>query len=279
MNRRDTVLALLALHAAPFSSFAQQQTKVWRIGLLMGRSRPASLETDFYGAFPKAMRELGYIEGKNVQYEWRFADGKVDPLAGLAAELVRLKVDVIVTGGISAVRAAQQATRTIPIVMASAPDPMGSGLVASLARPGGNITGLSNVAVDVSPKLLEMLLVTTPNVTRIAVLRNPNNPASEAISQNLRTAAQITGRQLSVVDARTPTEIERAFSAMTQQRAEALIVANDNFFIQQRHQIGDLAAKFRLPAIYSLREHAEAGGLMSYGANRAEFYARAATYG
>ena len=263
---------------APLPGFSQPKNKVWRIGLLMGRSRPANLEVDYYGAFPKGMRALGYIEGKNVHYEWRFADGKMESLPALAGELVRLKVDVIVTGGTAPARAAQRATSTIPIVMSSVGDPLSGGLVANLARPGGNITGLTNLAVDVSPKLLELLTSTVPKVSKIAVLLNPGTPTSDSIVEGLQVAARGKGVEVTVVTAATSEEIQRAFSLMGQQGAHALVVVADPYLIQQRRQIAALATQNRLPAIYGLREHAEAGGLMSYGPNRAEIYGRAAIY-
>jgi len=257
---------------------AQQSSKIWRIGVLMGRSRPANLEKDYYGAFPRAMRALGYVEGKSVHYQWRFADGKLESLAGLADELVRLKVDVIVTGGTAPAHAAHRATRTIPIVMAGVADPLAGGLVASFARPGGNATGLTTLNVDVSPKLLELLTKTAPKASTIVVLLNPSSPTSNAIFEGLRAAAHGTRVKLSAVNARTAEEIQRAFSAMAQEGAEAVVVAPDPYFIQQRRQIAEFAAKNRLPGIYGLREHPEAGGLMSYGPNRHEIYGRAAIY-
>ena len=274
-RRRVLAAGVAAILASPL--LAQQQ-KVWRIGLLMGRSRPANLETDFYGAFPRGMRALGYVEGKNVRYEWRFADGKLAPLPRLADELVRLDVDVIVTSGTAAPRAAQRATATIPIVMAGVSDPIGQGFVKSLARPGGNITGITNLSVDMSPKQLELLTRTVPKASKIALLRNPGSPASEGAFESLRTATRGTGVELTAVDARTSEEMARAFSAMSQQGAQALIVAADPYFIIQRRLIAELAAKARLPAIYSLREHAQAGGLMSYGSSRATIFERAATF-
>jgi len=270
------VAGLAAIVVQPL--LAQQQSKVWRIGLLMGRSRPANLEADYYGAFPRAMRGLGYVEGRNVHYEWRFADGKMEALAGLASELVRLKVDVIVTGGTAPASAAHRATKTIPIVMASVGDPLAGGLVANLARPGGNTTGLTNLNVDVSPKLLELLTKTVPKVSKVAVLLNPANPTSEAIFQGLQGAARGMRIEVTAANARTSEEIQSAFSQIRQQRAEALVVVADPYLIQQRRQIAELALKNRLPAIYGLREHVEAGGLMSYGPNRHEIYGRAATY-
>ena len=224
------------------------------------------------------MRELGYVEGRNFVIEWRFADGKYERLASLAAELVRMKVDIIVTGGTAANRAAQQATTTIPIVNAAMIDPVGNGFAASLARPGGNITGLSLATTDVSPKHFELLKIMLPKVTRVAALENPGNPGHPAILKSLQTNAGQVGVKLLPVDARTAEEIERGFAMMKREKAEAVIVAVDAFFIGQRQQLAELALKHRLPSIFSVAEHAEAGGLMSYGQDLADFYRRAAAY-
>lgn len=273
--RRRVLIAGLGLLASPALA---QATRVWHIGLLMPRSRPASMETDYYGAFPRAMRVLGYVEGKNVRYEWRFADGKMEALPGFARELVQLEVDVIVTAGAAPARAAQRATRTIPIVMASVGDPFAVESVASLARPGSNVTGLTTLAADIGPKMLELLTKTVPKVSKVAALLNPASPMIQTASESLREAAQKSGVEVTLVNARTSEDIQRAFSMIGREGAKGLIVLADPYLIQQRRQIAELAAKNRLPAIYGLREHAEAGGLMSYGPNRAELYGRAATY-
>lgn len=279
MNRRDT-LALLVLGAVsrPLASFAQQQGKIWRVGFLTQRRRPDSIDADFIGGLPRGMRELGYVEGKNLVFEWRFTDGGAERLPELAAELVRLKVDVIVSGSSQAISALQTATTTIPIVMATSGDPIGSGFVASLARPGGNITGLSNLFGDISPKQLELLLSMVPKLSRVAVLVNPVNPSNATILKNVQSAAQRVSVKVLPVEARTVQEIENAFAMMTQGKAEAVIVAVDAFFIQQQRPIADLAAIHRLPSVSGNREFTEAGGLMSYGSNLAEQFRRAATY-
>jgi putative ABC transport system substrate-binding protein len=278
MNRRDTVFALLALGAAPLVSHAQQQGKIWRVGFLTQRRRPDSIDSDFIGAFPRGMRELGYVEGKNLVIEWRFADGKFERLPDLAAELVRLKVDVMVSGSSQAISALQKATTTIPIVMTTSGDPIGSGFVKSLARPGGNITGLSNLTSDLGTKQLELLLSMVPKLSRVAVLVNPVNPSLAAFLKNIPSAAQRVGIAVLPLEARTAQEIENAFPTMTQGNAKAVIVAVDAFFIQQQRPIAELAAKHRLPSVSGNREFAEAGGLMSYGPNFAEQFRRAATY-
>jgi putative ABC transport system substrate-binding protein len=278
ISRRELVIAFGAgALTAPLASFAQQQGKVWRVGFL-SLHRPASLDSDHIGAFPRGVRELGYVEGKNLVIEWRFADGKYERLPGLAAELVQLKVDAIVVGSTQATNAAQQATTTIPIIMGNSGDPVGSGFVKSLAHPGGNITGLSNIAVDLSPKLLEMLHSMVPKLSRVAVLMNPDNSVHTTALKNVQAAAQRTGVTILSLNARTPQEIENAFSVMAQKKAGAVIVVRDPIFNQQVRQIAELAAKNRLPTISMIREYVEAGGLMSYGTNLGDYYRRAAIY-
>jgi putative ABC transport system substrate-binding protein len=278
-NRRKLLVALGAgALAAPFSSFAQQQGKVWRVGFLAQRSRPASLDSDIYGAFPRGMREFGYVEGKNLVIEWRFADGKVERLPGLAAELVRLKVDVIVAGATPSVQAAHLATTTIPIVLVAVPDPVGEGFVTSLSRPGGNITGLSTIGTEVSIKQLELLRAVVPKLSRVAVLFNPLNPSDSLILEQIHGAAYTTGVKVFPVEASTASQIETGFGGMTRARTGGLIVAADELFYGQRAQIAKLAVRNHLPTIFSDWELTEAGGLMSYGQNLAEHYRRAATY-
>jgi putative ABC transport system substrate-binding protein len=278
MNRRDTVFALIALGAAPLvSSHAQQQGKIWRVGFLTPRRRPDSIDADFLGAFPRGMRELGYVEGKNLVIEWRF-DDKFERLPYLAEELVGLKVDVIVSGSSQAISALQKATTTIPIVMATSGDPIGSGFVKSLARPGANITGFSNLTSDIGAKQLELLVSMVPKLSRVAVLVNPANPSLATFLKNVQSAAQRVGVTVLPLEARTAQEIENAFPMMTQGKSAAVIVATDALFVQQYRKIAELAAKNRLPSASSIREYVEAGGLMSYGPNLAEQLRRAATY-
>ena len=224
------------------------------------------------------MRELGYVEGKNLVIEWRFADGKYERLSGLAVELVRMKVEVIVTHGTPATQAAQKATSTIPIVTAALIDPVGGGYAASLARPGGNITGLSVITIDVSPKHVELLKTMVPRLSRVAVLMNPGNPAHPAVLKSVQTAAQQVGIKTLSVDARTPEETERGFVTMTRDGAEAVIIVGDAFFLQYVRSISELAMKHRLPSIYLTQEYVDAGGLMSYGLNVIDSFRRAATY-
>jgi putative ABC transport system substrate-binding protein len=264
---------------APIASFAQQQGKIWRVGFLSARSRPDSLESDMFGAFPRGMRELGYVEGKNLEMQWRYAEGKSERLPGLAEELVQIRVDVIVAAETQSIRAAQKATATIPIVMGLAGDPIGSGFVKSLAHPEGNITGLSNFTGDISPKLLDLLRSIVPKLSRVAVLVNPANPAYTATQSGIQEAAQKVGLQTILVKARSAQEIDSAFAVMIREKAGAVIIQPDPFFFsQQQSQIVNLGAKNRLPSIMTFRGYAEAGGLMSYGHDWAENLRRAATY-
>jgi len=277
--RRRLLIALgTGALSLPLASFAQQRDKVRRVGFLTPLARPRALEFHRYGAFLKGMRELGYIEGKDLIVEWRFADGRYELLPSLARELVQLKVDVIVAAATPAARAAQQATNTIPIVLTTISDPVGLGFIKSLARPGGNITGLANLTSDISPKHLEMLHSIVPKLSRVAVLTNPSNQSHADTLTNLQAAAQKTTITVFPVQARTPQEIDAAFRAMVQQNAGAVIIVADAFFSQQVRQIADLSANFRLPSMSSFREDVEVGGLMSYGQNRAEIFRYAATY-
>ena len=279
MNRREALLVLLALGTMPRASFAQPPGKVWRIGFLAPLSRSTPSRPDvYYDAFVQGIRELGYVEGKNLAIEWRFADGKFERLPGLAAELVRVNVDVIVTHSTPATQALQRATSTIPIVFAVAVDPVGSGFAASLARPAGNITGLSVIDVDLGPKRLELLKTMLPALSRVAVLVNPGSSVRAAIVRSVQAAGQHAGIKVLPVDARTPEEIERGFVIMAQERAEGVIIADDAFSRGQRRQIADLAVKNRMPAITPWREYVAAGGLMSYRQNIADSFRRAATY-
>lgn len=276
-NRRKLVIALGAL-VVPLASFAQQHSKVWRVGFLSRRSRPPSITSEVYGAFPRGMRELGYVEGENVIIEWRFADGKFERLPGLAAELVKMKVDVIVTTGTDATRAAQKATSAIPIVMGNVGDPVASGFVKSLAHPEGNITGLTDILIDVSPKHVELLLTMVPRLSRVAVLVNPGNSSHSMTLKSIQTTAHKTKVKILAAEARNPLEIENAFVTMIHEKAGAVIIVQDAFFQQQRRRIAELATKTRLPSVSSRLEYTEAGGLMSYGQNPADNYHRAATY-
>ena len=279
ITRRKLVIALGAgALASPLSSLAQPATRVWRVGFLAYRHMDF-VDSDYvYGPFTQGMRELGYVEGKNLLIEWRSAEGKSERLPELAADLVRLKVDVLAAGGTPAAQAAQKATTTIPIVMISVGDPVGTGLVKSLARPGGNSTGLSNMTADLAPKLLEMLRAMVPKVTRVAVLVNPSNASHALGLKDVQAAAQKFGVKILPIEARTPQEIANGFATMARQNVGALIVSMDAFIMQQKNQIVELAAKQRLPSISGYGDYVEAGGLMSYGQNLRENNKRAAAY-
>jgi len=261
--------------------YAQKPTKVWRVGFLTSGSGPVSLDPanpSSFNAFIQGMRELGYVEGQNLLIERRFAESKIERLPGMAEELVRLKVDVIVTGGTPATRAAQQATRTIPIVFGSAGDPVGSGLVKSLPRPGGNITGRSLISSDVDPKLLDILLSVAPKLPRVAYLMNPGNLSSIATLKHLQAAAQKRGIRILPFEVKTSAQIDDVFAMMSGQNAEAVIVSLDSLFNQQRRRIVDLAAKHRLLSIAATSTFAEAGGLIGYGQIIADNYRHVASY-
>src|SRR5258707_3838051 len=224
------------------------------------------------------MRELGYVEGRDFVMEYRFAEGQYERFPDFAAELVRLNVDVILIGATSAIRMLQRATTTIPIVLAYSTDPVGNGFVASLARPGGNITGLSSSSDDTSPKQLELVATVVPNASRIGLLGNPSSPVYDDVRKGTLNAAQRAGLSLIPVEARDPQEIETAFAQFDKQRVQAFVSAGDALFFRQRRQIAELALKTRLPSIFSEREYAEADGLMSYGQDLSEFFRRAASF-
>ncbi len=266
------------LLAAPLAAGAQQAGKVYRVGYLSPGSPSDPGRQRRFEAFRQGLRELGYVEGQSITIESRWAEGKYDRYSALAADLVRLKVDVIVAVGGRATQDAQQATRTIPIVMSVVIDPVGSGLVASLARPGGNVTGLTMMASDLVGKQLQVLKEVVPKVSRVALLWNPDNPGSAPQLRQAEAAARALGVQLQTLEARGPQEIGSAFAAMTRERAGGLVVLADAILLNQRRQIAELAAKRRLPEVYPLREHAEAGGLIVYGANPLDLERRAATF-
>ena len=270
MHLAAPALALVLL-AAPLAASAQQPPgKSARIGLL--GDVPSFLDE----AFRQGLRELGYVDGQNIAIEHRSPEWKYERLPGLAADLVRLKMDVIVAASPAATEAAKRATTTIPIVFTVSGDPVADGFVASLARPGGNITGLATIGPELVGKQLEILKGVAPKVSRVAVLQNPNT--HRGVLRQAEGAARALGLQLQILEARTPSEIEAAFAAMSRRRADGILVLRDAVFRAQRAQITALAAKNRLPAVYGLREEAEAGGLVAYGASVPQLYRRAATY-
>ena len=258
------------------SAEAQQPKNVPRIGFLSAVS-PSTISARLH-AFRQGLRELGYVEGKNIVIEWRSAEGKSDRLPGLAAELVRLKVDLVVSGGVATTRAAKQATVTIPIVMASDDDPVGSGFAASLARPGGNITGLSTLSPEISGKQLELLKEIVSKLSRVAIGGDVTRPGIPQALREINVAADALGVQVQYLELREPKDIETAFRAASKEHADAVLVLGSPVLLSQRRQIADVAAKSRLPAIYPRPEFVEDGGLMSYGVSFTDLFRRAATY-
>jgi putative ABC transport system substrate-binding protein len=271
-----SMLVVVVLLAVAVIAEAQQATKIPQIGYLEGG--PRSAHTSRMEAFRQGLRELGYEEGKNIVIEWRFGDGKVDSLSALATELVGLKVAVIVTGGTGPTRAAKEATSTIPIVMAQDNDPVVSGVVASLARPGGNITGLSNFAPELSSKRLEILREVIPKLSRVAVLGSSTIPSYRIVMRELELAAKVLGVKLQYLDILEPKDVETAFRAAAEERADGVTTFASAMVVSQRAQIVELAAKNRLPGIYHNSQFSEAGGLMFYGVNVLDLDRRAATY-
>ena len=283
MNRKSKIqnlkwagfLAILVLLVGCVGTAeAQQPGKVYRIGYLSPRLGIEPRDE----AFRQGLRELGYIEGKNIVIEYRYADGKLDRLPALAAELVNLKVDVIVSGNPAGTGAAKDATKTIPIIMTQDPDPVGNGYAASLARPGGNITGLSNFASEISGKRLELLKEMVPRLARVAVLGNSTNPGNAKYLNDTHDAAAALRVQVQYLDVRSRDEIETAFQATTKWRADAALFLGSTVFNSHRPLVAELAIKNRLPAIFYAPEWVENGVLATYSANNAELWRRAATY-
>jgi putative tryptophan/tyrosine transport system substrate-binding protein len=275
MDRRAFIGSLAGgLLAAPLAAEAQEAGKVPRVGIL---SLADSAQERAGGAFREGLRELGYVEGQTIAIEYRLAEGKEERFPDLASELVHLKVDVIFATVAAAVRAAQHATKAIPIVTV-VNDPVAAGFVASVARPGGNITGLSMMTPEVVAKQLELLREVVPKISRVAVLGNPANPGNAPQVRAAETAVRALGVRLQLLEARGPSEIDRAFAAMTRERAGAFLVLLDPMLVGQREQIAELAAKGHLPAMYALRQHVEVGGLMAYGADIHDLFRRTAIF-
>jgi putative tryptophan/tyrosine transport system substrate-binding protein len=256
---------------------AQQPTRIPRIAYLT--AAPLSAMANRIDAFRQGLLELGYVEGKNVLIEWRSADGKFDRLSALAAELVQLKVDIIVTGGGAVTRPVKESTSTIPIVLAQDTDPIGNGFVASLARPEGNITGLSTFAPELSGKRLELLKEVVPKLSRVAVFATLTDPGNAQARREIERTAGAFGVKLQYLDINGPKDFDIAFRTAVKARAgAALMNVSGPISVPNRKEIAELAAKERLPVMYSLRDHVEAGGLMSYGVSFPDLYRRAATY-
>jgi putative tryptophan/tyrosine transport system substrate-binding protein len=273
---RLAVVLTLSLTLASLAVDAQQAGKVARIGILWAYSPPAA--SSFAEAFRQGLGELGYVEGKNVTLEERWAEGRFDRLPSLAAELSRLNLDVIVTASTPAVQAAQQATKTIPIVMTLVSDPVEDGVVASLARPGRNVTGLSLMHPELSAKRVALLKEVVPKLSRVAVLWSPSTASYRKVLGETQTAARALGLQLRAVEVRGPTDFDSAFSAIVRERTGALVVLPDALFRDHQRRILDLAAKSRLPAMYWSRDLVESGGLMAYGANFPDVFRQAASF-
>jgi putative tryptophan/tyrosine transport system substrate-binding protein len=276
VRRREFLTFLASGCAWPRVARAQQSGKTWRIGWISGASR-ASLESSLSG-FPEGMRDLGYIEGRNFTMEWRYAEGVYDRFPQIAEDLLQLKVDMFVLGTPAAINAVRRATSTVPIIMGYSTDLVGNGFVESLARPGGNITGLASSSEDTAPKQIELLATAVPGLARIGVLVNPRNPNSDPVLRNARAAAEAVRIAVTTVQAQTPEEIDAAFEAVAKDGAQAVMVTSDGFFTSQRERLVALALRNRLPSIFAQREYVEAGGLMSYGESLREFFRRAATF-
>ena len=276
-TRRKLLVALGGVLAAPLVSFAQQQGKARRIGVLGMAS--ASMYIPYVEALIARLREAGYIEGRDIVIDYRFADGRYERLAELATELVLLKPDVLVSHGTPATQAARKATTSIPVVMVSIADPVASGLAASLARPGGNVTGLSNLAAGVVAKHVELLAQISPGSAALAVLRNPENPgAMDPQLKEAEAAARSLGRRLQLVDVGAPGDFDAAFARMAAARAPGVVVLSDPLFIEHRQHIAGLAIKNRIPTVFSRSENVDAGGLISYGPSLTGQFQQAAIY-
>jgi putative ABC transport system substrate-binding protein len=279
ITRREILIgAGLGSFSAAFPSFAQQ-AKVARVGFLAARPRSSPSNPDpFFDAFVRGMRELGYIEGKNLVTEWRSAEGIYERLPALAAELVQLKPEVIVSHTTPGAQALLRLTRSIPIVVTSVSDPIGGGLTASLARPDKNVTGMSIITVDLSAKQLELLKIMLPTLSRISVLIDPAISFHATVLKSVRSAGQKIGMQVVSLQGGNPQEIERAFERMSRETINAAMIPSDSLYVQQRRQIAELAIRYRIATIYVDRVAVEAGVLLSYGTSTAESYRRAATY-
>jgi putative ABC transport system substrate-binding protein len=277
VKRRDFLIAGGAVLAAPLAAEAQQAGRVFRIGYLSAPTRK-SVES-ILQAFLGALRELGWIEGRNIVIEYRWAEGRLERLPGLAEDLVRLNVDVIVAPAASAALAAKHATSTIPIVMLFPNDPVGQGLVSNLRRPGGNVTGTTNIPIsDMLGKRLQILKEAVPSATRVAIVYDPTDQTLSSPMQGFEEAARSLGIQLQYVEARGPKDFDRAFAAMEQYRANALLIVGGTTFLINGTMFNELALKRRLPTMFSVREGVQAGGLIAYGVNMADFVSRSAAY-
>ena len=272
MDRRTFLTLAGGLLATPVAAEGQPAGRVWRIAVLGNENNPP------WEGFRQGLRDLGYVEGRNVTMEWRWSEGKTDRLPGLAMELVALKPDVIVASGTQAVRAAKQATSAIPIVMTTSSYPDKIGLVESLSRPGGNVTGLSNLGPELSGKKLELLKEIAPKASRVAVLWNPTSPVEPLTVKELLTAAAAVGVEIQSVEVRSPDDFSAAFTTLSSSRVHALLALGNPINFRGRHLIADFALRNRLPSVYDERLFVDAGGLMSYAPSFTDSFRRAATY-
>jgi len=276
MIAKLSLVLILSVLSAPHVAHAQPTGKVYRLGLLGSGS--ATAQAGLVEALRDGLRERGWVEGRNILIDYRFAENRFDRLPDLAAELVRLKVDLIVAMPAAAAVAAKKATDTIPIVMASVANPVGLGLVASLARPGGNVTGLAGSAEDIYGKRLQLLKEATPNARRVAILSNPASATQPISVGNVKTAAQSLGVSLQLLEVRAPNDFDGAFAAMAKNRTEALLVVADPLFGTHAARLAELVAKYRLPSIYATRGEFDPGGLIFYGSSIPQQVRRAAVY-
>ncbi len=274
MDRRAFIVGMGAVLAAPLATEAQKAGKVVRIGWLQP-TPPSDAQVE---GFRQGLRDLGYMEGKDFIIESRWEQGRYDRLQDLATELVRLPVDIMVSGNTAALLAIKRVTTTTPVVMLGQGDPVGTGLVDSLPHPGGNITGLSNISPELGGKRLELLKEIVPGLSRVAVLANSANPVIAVAVGETEAAARLMGLSVQAVDVRGPDELRGAFAAMRSGRAQALVLTADSMHFSLRRRVIDFAAKARLPAVYAYREFVEAGGLVAYGPNFIDLYRRAAIY-
>ena len=282
IGRREILCTLASAAVAwPLAARAQEVQrpgKLWRIGVLSGLTAPSDVRSTVLGGFLLGMQELGYIENRDFIVEWRFAGGRYERFPELASELVRLHVDVVLVSATAGIRAMQQATKSIPIVMGFSFDPVGNGLVTSLAHPGGNTTGLATAQQETVAKQVELIKMVVPRISRLAIMVNPNNSNSAGMVPNAEAAAREAGLQGVVVKAGTLQEVERAFAMVTNERIEALLTFTDSVFTTYRRRIAELALQSGLPTVFAQREPVEAGGLMSYGESLTDFLRRSATY-
>lgn len=273
MRRRDLIICLASAAAAPLPTRAQLPAKVRRVGVVVEGMRSVA-----YDGFLQGMSELGYTAGRDYLIEWRFADGRYLRILELVSELMRLDTDVIFVGSPAIVYPVRQATRTIPIVMGYSIDPVGSGFVSSLQHPGGNITGLASSEDARAGKQMDLLASLVPQLTRLALLQNPEGPNAASILRHTQAAAQKPGTELVSLDASVPQDIEDAFRRISDERIQAMVVASDRFFLSERQRLADLALEHRLPSIFPERDYVAAGGLMSLDESLKEFYRQAASF-